>query len=69
MCIDDTGLCNKYTRYISKRVHFVRNGGDFKMHKIEWCEGGLKLSDIATNNIGGNVFNPRIKYFVVSLDN
>ena len=22
------------------------------MHKIDWCEGGLQLADIATNNVG-----------------
>ena len=24
------------------------------MHNIDWCEGGLKLADIATKNVGGS---------------
>ena len=38
------------------------------MHKIDWCEGGMQLADIATNNVGYNHLNPRMKYIVVSLD-
>ena len=32
-------------------MHFVRNGEKCKMHKIDWCEGGLQLADIVTNNV------------------
>ena len=39
------------------------------MHNIDWCEGGLKLSDIATKNVGGNDLNIRMKYIIVRLDN
>ena len=39
------------------------------MHNIDWCEGGLKLADIATDNIGENYLNPRMKYIMVILDN
>ena len=39
------------------------------MHKIDWCEGSLKLEDIATKNFGKNDFNTRIKYIIVRLDN
>ena len=38
------------------------------MHKVDWCEGGLKLADIATKNIGENYLNPRIKYIMVRLE-
>ena len=40
-----------------------------KTQNIDWCEGGLQLSDIATNNFGGNDLNNRIKYIRVILDN
>ena len=40
-----------------------------KMHHIDWCEGGMQLSDIATKNFGDNYLNPRMKYIMVSLDN
>ena len=39
------------------------------MRKIDWCEGGLKLADIITKNVGENDLNPRMKYIMVRLDN
>ena len=39
------------------------------MHNIEWCEGGMQLSDIATNNVGDNYLTPRMKYIMVRLYN
>ena len=43
MRMDKNGKDTKHTRHISRRMHFVRNGEKCKMHKINWCEGGLKL--------------------------
>ena len=63
------GKDNKDTSKISRRVHFVSNGERWKMHKIDWCEGGLQLEDIATKNVGDNDLNPRMKYIMVRLDN
>ena len=56
----------KHTRYIARRVHSIRNGEKWKMHKIYWCEGGLQLTDIANKNVGENDLNPRMKYIIVS---
>ena len=39
------------------------------MHKIDWCEGGLQLADIATNNGGEHGVTPRMKYMMIILDN
>ena len=39
------------------------------MHKIYWCEGGLKSVYIATNNVGEQDLTPRIKYIMVRLEN
>ena len=39
------------------------------MHKIDWCKGGLKLADIATNIVGESDLNPRMEYIMVRLDN
>ena len=39
------------------------------MHKIDWCEGGLKLAYIATKNVGENDLTSRMKYIMVILDN
>ena len=52
VCMDNNGKNNNQTRHISRRVHFVRNDENWKMHKIYCCKGGLKLADIATNNVG-----------------
>ena len=38
------------------------------MNKIEWCEGCLKLADIATKNPGENYLNPRMKYIMVRIE-
>ena len=51
MCMAENGKDTKHTRHIARRIHFVRNGEKFKMHKIDWCEGGLQLADIGTNNV------------------
>ena len=50
-------------------MHFVRNGDKFKMHKIEWCEGGLQLAYIGTKNVSEPDLTPRMKYIMVRLDN
>ena len=39
------------------------------MHKIDWCEGGMQLSDIATNNVVKHDITPMMKYIMVILDN
>ena len=38
------------------------------MHKIDWCERGVQLADIATNNVGYNGLNHRMKYTVARID-
>ena len=38
------GKDTKETRQIDKRVHFVSDGEELKMHRIYWCEGGLQLA-------------------------
>ena len=39
------------------------------MNKIDWCEGGLYLTDIVTKNVGENDLNPGMKYIMVTLEN
>ena len=55
------GKDNKHTRHIARRMYFVRNGEKCKMHKIDWCEGGLHLEDIGTNNVSETYLTPRMK--------
>ena len=50
-------------------MHFVRNGEKFNINKIYWFEGGLKLVDIATQNVGEHNLTPRMRYIMVRLDN
>ena len=40
-----------------------------KTHKIDLCEGCLKLTDMATNNVGDNDLNTIMKYIMVIIDN
>ena len=59
----------KHTRHIARIMNLVRNSEKFSMHKIEWCEGGLQLADIATKNAGEHDLTPRMKYIMVRLNN
>ena len=69
MCMTKNGRYTKHTRHISRIMHFVRNGEKCKMHKIEWCEGGLQLADIGTKNLSEPDLTPRMKYIIVRLVN
>ena len=69
MCMAKNGKDTKHTRHIARRMNFVRNGENCKMHKIDWCEGGLKLSDIGTKNVSEPDITPRIKYIMVRPEN
>ena len=69
MCMANNGKDTKHTRHIARRMHFVRNGEKYKMHKIDWCEGGLKLADIGTKNVSEPDLISRMKYIMVRLEN
>ena len=68
VCMAKNGKDTKHTRYIYIRVHFVRNRQKWKMHKIDWFEGGMKLEYIETKNFGDNDLNTRMKYIMVRID-
>ena len=69
VCMSKNVNYTKHTRPNARRIHFLMNGEKCKMHKIDWCEGGLILSDIATQNVVEHNLTPRIKYIMVILDN
>ena len=69
MCMAKNGKDTKYTRNISRRMHLLRNLEKCKMHKIDWCEGGLHLTDIYTKNVGDPDLTPRMKNIMVIIDN
>ena len=51
---------NKHTIHISTRMHFVRYSEECNLHKKLWCEGGLQLVDIGTNNVREDEMNCRL---------
>ena len=63
------GKDTKHTRHISRRIQSVRNGEKCKIQNIDWCEGGLQLADIITNNVTETGITPRKKYIMVRLEN
>ena len=54
VCMSKNGKDTKHNSHISRRVHFVINGYKCKMHKINWCEGGLQSAYISAKNVGEN---------------
>ena len=69
MCMDNNVKNTKQTRHIIRIINLVRNDEKCNMHKIDWCEGGLKLAAIGTKNLGENDLTPIMKYIMVRLDN
>ena len=69
VCMAKNGKDTKHTREISRKLKFLSNGENWKMHNIDWCEGSLKLAHITTKNVGENDLNLRIKYIMVRLEN
>ena len=69
MCMAKNGKDTKHTRHIVRRMHFVRNGENWNMHKIDWYEGGLQLAHICIINVGEPDLKSRMKYIMISLDN
>ena len=67
MCMAKNVKNTKHTRHISRIMHFVGNREKCKMHKIDWYEGGLQLSDIGTKNVSEPDLTPRMKYIMVRL--
>ena len=59
----------RHTRNVARIMYLVTNGEKYKMHNIDWCEEGIQLADIATNNVGENDLTPIMKYIMVILDN
>ena len=70
ICMAKNGKGTKHTKNIARLMNFVRNWEKCKMHKIDWCKGGLQLVDIGNNNVSEPDLTPRMKYIlVVRLEN
>ena len=65
----NNGKYNKHTRKLIKTIYSFSKGEKCKMHKIDWYEGGLQLSEIDTKNVSEYDLTPRMKYIMVRLDN
>ena len=63
------GKDTKHTIHIARRMHFVSNGEKYKMHKIDWYEGGLNLADIGTKNVSEPDLTKILKYIMVRIEN
>ena len=37
--------------------------------KLDFCEVGMQLEDISTNNVGEPDLTPRMKYIMLTLEN
>ena len=67
MCIAKNGKDTKHTRHIARIMHFLKNGEKCKMHKIDWCEEGVQLTEIGTKNVGEPDLTPGMKYIMIRL--
>ena len=62
--MDNNGKDTNNTIHIARIMYFVRNAENFKMYKIDQCEGGLQLAEIDTNNVGEHYLTPMMKYIM-----
>ena len=51
MYMAKNGKNTKHTRHIARIMNVVSYGEKCKTHRIDWCEGGLQLADIGTENL------------------
>ena len=68
-CMANNCKDTKHTRYISRRMHLVRNDKECNFHKTVWCKGGLQLAYIGTKNFREYELNTILGYIMVRLDN
>ena len=61
MCMDKNDKDTEHSRHITRIMNFVRNVEKCRMHKINWCEGGLQLTDIGTKNVSEPDLTSRLK--------
>ena len=68
MCMSNNGKDTKNTRHTARIMNFVRNGERYNIQNIDWCEGGLQLADIGTNNVSEPDLTPSLKYIMLRLE-
>ena len=67
MYMAKNGKDTKHTSHIARRMNFVRDREKIKIHKIDWCEGGMQLADIGTKNVSEPDIAPTMEYIMVRL--
>ena len=67
--MDKNSKDTKHNIHIARRMNFVWNEEKYKVHKIDWCEGGLQLADIGAKNVSEADLTQRMKYIMVRLEN
>ena len=68
VCMENNGKDIKHTRHVSKIMQLVRNSQELNLHKTVWCEVGLQLADIGTNNVREDELNPILRYAMLILE-
>ena len=61
ICMAKNVKDTKNKKHIERIMHLVRNGEKWNMHNIDWCEGGLQLEDISSNNVVETDLTSRMK--------
>ena len=59
ICMPKNDNNTKHTRHIDRNIHFMRNGTEWNLQKTVWCEVGMQLEDIGTENFREEEFNNR----------
>ena len=62
------GKDTKHTRNISRRMHSARNCKECNLKNTVWCEGGLQLAYIVTQNFREDGLNARLGYDMTRLE-
>ena len=50
-------------------MHYVRNGEEWNLQNTVWCEGGIQLAGIGTNNVRQDELNPILGYSMLWMYN
>jgi len=62
-----SGRMTRKTRHIERRFHFVRQGQDNGLHKLQWIPGEFQLADVQTKSQEAAKIDPLIKQALYAL--
>ena len=69
ICMAKNGNDTKHTIQIFRRMYFEGNAKEWTLQNSVWCEGGLYLGDIETNNVSKYELNTKLVYTMVRFEN